>query len=231
LWVILGFLDRERALGRVCVVHALGGGPRVLALREGILARLAGVVDEGRGESPRGAGCSALTAEGVVGAGSAILYARLARGDEGLLAGLLGELTGIVVLPYLGGAAARREQTRPLPQGPVDVSSYERRPVGGGGDPLCDVPMRLTYRTARVLEGIGGHPGSSNRQAGDYAGVSDPGQISKLLARLQRLGLLANTGSGTRVKGERNVWTLTLKGEQVAQSIRLHSSMTGRRAA
>ena len=84
------------------------------------------------------------------------------------------------------------------------------------------VAMRLTYRTARVLEGIAEHPGSSNRQAGERAGISDPGQVSKLLARLERLGLLANHGSG-HVKGEPNAWTLTAKGEMVARSIRMHS--------
>ena len=53
LVVILGFFDREPALARVCVVQALSSGPRVLERREAILARLAGVVNEGRGESQR----------------------------------------------------------------------------------------------------------------------------------------------------------------------------------
>ena len=92
---------------------------------------------------------------------------------------------------------------------------------GHDGDPLADLPMRLTYRTARVLEGIAEHPGASNREAGDYAGIPDPGQVSKLLARLERLGLLAN---GTvRAKGEPNAWALTAKGVVVAQNIRMHT--------
>ena len=85
--------------------------------------------------------------------------------------------------------------------------------------------MRLTYRTARVLEGVAelGGRGSnpSNRMIGEYAGVIDPGQISKLLARLERVGLLTNTGEG-HAKGEPNAWSLTARGDQVVRSIRVH---------
>ncbi len=221
LWVILSFLDREPALARVCVVQALRGGGRVLERRGEILAGLAAVVDEGRLEGVRGGGCTAMTAEGVVGAAFAIVYARLLRG-EGPLTGLLGELMGMIVLPYRGAAAARRELERPAPAVPVGVGGG---PVLAGravGDLLDGVAMRVTYRTARVLEGVAGHPGASNRLVGDLAGVSDPGQISKLLARLRRLGLLVNSGPGYQ-KGEPNAWTLTVQGERVADSIRVVS--------
>ncbi len=69
LWAILSFFDREPVLARVCVVHALRGGPEVLECREEILARLAGVIDEGRLESARGEECTVLMAEGLVGGG------------------------------------------------------------------------------------------------------------------------------------------------------------------
>jgi Mn-dependent DtxR family transcriptional regulator len=101
-------------------------------------------------------------------------------------------------------------------------------------DPLADVNLRLTHRTARVLEGIAELSGRgsdpSNREVATFAGVSDPGQISKLLRRLERLGLLVNTGAG-HAKGEPNAWVLTPKGEQITQSIRVHSASHERRAA
>ena len=53
LWAILSFFDREPVLARVCVVQACAAVPAVLERREDILARLAGVVDEGRSESAR----------------------------------------------------------------------------------------------------------------------------------------------------------------------------------
>jgi AcrR family transcriptional regulator/DNA-binding MarR family transcriptional regulator len=232
LWAILSFFDREPALARVCVVQALRGGPRVLERREGVLARLAGVVDEGRLGSERAARCTSLTAEGVVGAAFSIVYSRLLRGERGSLTGLFGELMGMIVLPYLGPAAARREQERAVP-----VAAVSGVRAGGGvvesvADPLGGVSMRLTYRTARVLEGIAEHPGASNREAGECAGISDPGQVSKLLARLERLGLLVNRTGGGRVMGEPNAWTLTAKGVVVARNIRMYSpAVAGREDA
>ena len=115
LFTILSFLDREPVLARVCVVQALRGGPRVLERRETVLLRLASVVDEGRLSSVRAERCTPLTAEGLVGAAFSIVYARLLRGERRPLVGLLGELMGMIVLPYQGASAARREQVRPAP--------------------------------------------------------------------------------------------------------------------
>ena len=226
LGAILAFFDREPVLARVCVVQALSGGPEVLERREVVLARLAGVVDEGR-TSLRAARCTPLTAEGLVGAAFGIVYARLLKGQRRPLVELLGELMGMIVLPYLGPAAARREQALVLPV-PVTPRAAQR-PVWraqAAADPLESVPMRLTYRTSRVLEGVaelagrGSEP--SNREVADFAGIHDPGQVSKLLRRLERLGLLVNSGLG-HAKGEPNAWRLTAQGELVARSIRAHS--------
>jgi hypothetical protein len=92
--------------------------------------------------------------------------------------------------------------------------------------------MRLTYRTVRVLLAIGqldgrgssGGRGSaggrapSNREVASAAGISDQGQISKLLARLQTLGLIANAG-GDHAKGEPNAWSLTPRGQEVTRTL------------
>jgi DNA-binding MarR family transcriptional regulator len=137
---------------------------------------------------------------------------------------------GMIVLPYQGAAAARREQARPAPAARLDAPRTSTEVAPAVADPLGGVTMRLTYRTARVLEGIAEHPGASNRQVSEYGGVEDQGQVSKLLRRLASLGLLSNAGPG-HLKGEPNAWTLTAKGEQVARSIRLHSAPHQRRAA
>ncbi len=231
-WRILCFFDAEPALARVLVVHSLKGGAAVAAERERALARLAAVVDEGRGERG-GGGLSVLSAEGAVGAALAIVQARLARGERsGALSGLLGELSAIVVLPYLGAAAARRELARPLPERPPVRAAHESNGAvsAHAANPLDGVPMRLTYRTARVLEGIGTHPGASNRQIADLAGIADQGQISKLLRRLERLGLLLNTGQGAHNRGEPNAWVLTPQGEQITHSFRAHTTTTHKNA-
>jgi AcrR family transcriptional regulator len=218
LWVILSFLDGEPALARICVVHALHGGPRALERREEILARLAGVLDEGRWEGPRGGECSLVTAEGLVGGALGVVYARLRSGDQARLTGLLEELMGMIALQYLGSRAARREQQRPAPA----PHSAAQEPWSAGTpverDPLGEINMRLTYRTARVVECIAGEPGASNREVGESAGITDAGQISKLLRRLERLGLAVNTSGGHQC-GEPNAWQLTALGGRVAQRL------------
>ena len=78
--------------------------------------------------------------------------------------------------------------------------------------------MRLTYRTVRVLMAVAAHPCASNRQVADAAGVSDQGQMSKLLARLQHLGLIENAGTGS-ARGEPNAWTLTTTGHHVERIV------------
>jgi len=221
LWAILSFLDGEPVLARICVVQALYGGPRALERREGILGRLAGVLDEGRREGARGEECTLVTAEGLVGGALGVVYARLRSGDPGPLTGLLDELMGMIALQYLGPRAARREQQRPAPA-PRPVPDSGRASVGAERDPLDEVDMRLTYRTARVLESIAGLGGRgsapSNRAVAESAGVTDPGQISKLLRRLERLGLAVNTGGGHQ-SGEPNAWKLTPLGNQVARRL------------
>jgi AcrR family transcriptional regulator len=230
LSAILGFFDREPVLARVCVVEALHGGPAVLERRERVLARLAAVVDEGRRERARGEERGPLTAEGLVGATLAIVHARLLRRDRKPLVGLHGELTAMIVLPYLGAAAARREQGRSVP-----VRAKRATSDAGQGahtvdsDPLAGLSMRLTYRTARVLQCVAEHPRTSNRGLAELAGIADQGQVSKLLARLHGLGLLANAGEG-HTRGEANAWVLTAVGRQVTESIHFHTR-TERRAA
>jgi AcrR family transcriptional regulator/DNA-binding MarR family transcriptional regulator len=222
LWTILSFLDREPVLARVCVVEALRGGPRVLECRQEIFARLARILEEGRGESPREE-TSRLTAEGLVGAAFTIVQARLPRGELESLTDLTGELMGMIVLPYLGPAAAHREQHRTDPTPASVLASKQSRSQRHDRDPLRDIPMRLTYRTARVLQAAAEYPGASNRQVGEQADLYDQGQISKLLARLQRLGLLENSGEG-QARGESNAWKLTGLGERVTEQLSLNGT-------
>ncbi len=68
--------------------------------------------------------------------------------------------------------------------------------------------MRLTYRTVRVLMVIGEHPGASNREIAEGAGIADQGQISKLLTA-SRGSSSSRTAATARSKGAANAWHLT----------------------
>jgi hypothetical protein len=150
---------------------------------------------------------SSLTAEGIVGGALSILHARLLEDRVGSLLELTGPLTSMIVLPYLGSTAARKELSRPTPKIQKNSPRVERNPLG-------QLDMRLTYRTVRVLLAVAESPGDSNREVADRAGIGDPGQISKLLPRLEKLGLVSNSGLGAGT-GAPNAWTLTKQGEEV----------------
>jgi AcrR family transcriptional regulator len=217
LVALLSFLDEEPVVGRLLVVESLSGGVQALERRGEVLARLARVVDEGREQTSAGASLPSLTAECLVGGGLSLVHARIARVDREPLLGLANVLVSMIVLPYLGAAAARRELD--VPVAPRVSGESGARPLV---DPFKDAGMRLTYRTVRVLMAVAEHPKGSNRTVGESAGMSDQGQISKLLGRLQRLGLITNTGLGPG-QGAPNAWGLTAAGGELAKSIRAHT--------
>jgi AcrR family transcriptional regulator/DNA-binding MarR family transcriptional regulator len=214
---VLVFMDDEPGLAKLCVVEALGAGGSVLERRAQLLDELARVIDRGRsrenatGESPD------VTAEGVVGGIFAVLHTRIVEDGQQPLFELLGPLMSMIVLPYFGARAAAAELNRR----PPDPPSRQTRPRTSvrSKDPLQGLNIRLTYRTVRVLMTIAGNPGASNREIAKGSGVVDQGQISKLLARLARLGLAENVGAGQE-RGAANAWHLTPRGAQVERATR-----------
>ncbi len=216
LWAALVWLDDEPATARLCVVEALAAGPRVLERRAVLLRALVAAVDEGRGDVPkRATQPPPLTAEGVVGAVLSVIHTRLLERGAKPLTGLLGELMSVIVLPYLGQSSAQKELHKPAPP-LLKINSAAHR------DPLDGLEMRITYRTVRVLMVIAASPDASNRQIASGAGISDQGQVSKLLARLEHLGLIYNRGLGP-VKGAPNAWQLTARGRDVEGAIRVRT--------
>ncbi len=144
------------------------------------------------------------------------------RSEPAPLIQLHGQLMALIALPYLGPRAAGEELTRKAPEVPpresVSVAGDGRARLGASGRLLERLDMRLTYRTVRCLLFIGEHPGSSNREIAQGADIADEGQASKLLARLTRVGLVAN--SKPHGPGYPNYWVLTSHGEQVLSAVR-----------
>jgi AcrR family transcriptional regulator len=218
LRALLEFLDDEPLLGPLCVVDALGAGPRAMGRRTQVVELLLDAVAAGGEECKAALRPTRLTAEGVVGAVLAVLHARMTASDKRPMVGLQGPLMGMIVLPYRGPAAAGRELSYP--------PSKRRRVQPREDDPLRDLDMRLTYRTVRVLGAVASHPDSSNRTIANASDVIDQAQISKLLVRLEHRGLISNHGTGSG-RGEPNAWRLTTRGEEIEQAIRGQTAPVG----
>ena len=224
LGAFLSFLDEEPVSGRLLIVEALGAGEQTLKARARVLAQIIAVVDEGRKQPKAVRDIPPLTAEGIVGAVFSVIHARMLPravhfaashpGDGALSDGgaprmveFAGALTALIVQPYLGPAAAKRELKRPVPNPNQTIPKLP-------SDPFKDLPIRLTYRTARVLAAVAATPGASGKQIARASEIADDGQMSRLLSRLERVGLIENTGPGP-ARGEANAWVLTAKGHDV----------------
>jgi AcrR family transcriptional regulator len=207
LIALLSFLEVERDAGMLLVVGSMGVGAGTLERRRRVLTQMMSLVDEGREQRAASSELPPLTVEGIVGGVLSVLHSRLLEDDPQPFVELTGPLMSMIVLPYLGIAAARKELARPVPCPAPKAGAAE-------GDPLRELGMRLTYRTIRVLMAVAAQPGGSNRQVADGSEITDQGQISKLLARLHGLGLIENTGAGS-VRGAPNAWVLTDRGWHV----------------
>jgi AcrR family transcriptional regulator/DNA-binding MarR family transcriptional regulator len=231
LSALLGFLDGEPGMRSLLIVDALQAGPRVLRARAEILKQLGVAIQEGGSSAKSTREFPPLTGEGVVGAVFSVIHSHLLAERAGSLLDLLNPLMAMVVLPYLGPAAAQKELERSVPK-PARATtngrgSSGRSPFLSVNASLAELPMRLTYRTMRVLSAIGEQPGASNRQVGEIAGTSDQGQISKLLLRIQKLGLIENVTGQKRSQptGEPNAWRLTPFGEEIWKTVIVSPSL------
>jgi AcrR family transcriptional regulator/DNA-binding MarR family transcriptional regulator len=219
LAALLVVLDREPGVARLVFVEALSAGPRMLARRAGVLESLAVVVDRGRANAQAPALLPGLVAEGVVGATFGVIHARLLKLRPARLIDLLGELMAMIVLPYRGSAAAAKELEQPIPRLPVrgarrDGDGFSRRPVASASP----VDYRLTVRTQMALAAVAGRPGLSNREVSEVIGLSDQGQISRMMKRLQTQGLIENAQGQSRRQAR--AWRLTRDGEAVIEAHR-----------
>lgn len=218
LAALLVFFDEEPGLCSLLIVDALKAGLRVQERRAQVLVQLCEALHEGASHGRRPQELPALTSEGVVGAVFTVIHTRLLGRAPGSMLDLLNALMGMIVLPFLGPAAAGRELRRSLPKVPRadNVGGLAKAPEP---DLLVGISMRMTHRTLLVLKAITEQPGASNRRVASEAGVADQGQISKLLGRLEGLGLIENRTEGQH-SGEPNVWHLAPKGQQLQRAIK-----------
>jgi AcrR family transcriptional regulator/DNA-binding MarR family transcriptional regulator len=210
---LLALFDERPEIARLLVVESLAAGPVAIECRRQTLAELERAVDEKARQGRSGRATPHFAARAAVGAALSALHSALLEEDRrGSLQELAGQLMSMLMMPYLGPAAAGRELERQTP-------SHERT-AGASHVPLQALKMRITYRTLAVLSAIAASPGASNRAIAGAAGIRDQGQASKLLTRLQRLGLIENSETSPAVRGVANAWTLTAEGQRIERSLR-----------
>lgn len=89
--------------------------------------------------------------------------------------------------------------TRPLP----DPARFVPGPQGG--------QLILSRQEARCLRYVAGHPGSSSAQVQQGVGIRHRSQVSRVLGRLQKEGLVQTLKGGRSL----NAWEVTQDGSGV----------------
>jgi AcrR family transcriptional regulator len=217
LAALLGLLEDDPALARMGVVDALAAPAAVLTERARELELLKHMVDRasGHGGATNG-GQSLLRAETAVNAVAGALHARIVRGEAPPFLSLLGPLSGVALVPYLDARALAKQVKVAERMGDSIALERSARPAAGAArlDTLSrGLANPSAYRARQCLRYVAAHPGASNGEVGEGVGVSHGGQISTLLARLAREGLLGKHAGGP---GHPNAWHVTPEGERAA---------------
>jgi AcrR family transcriptional regulator len=210
LSALLRFFDDQPGWARLLVLDTSIATAAIAERRGQALATLAHRLEREAHTETLASTSRLLTAELVVGGVFSVLRTRMLQRSKEPMTGLASSLWAFIAAQYPG--PARRVEQRA-------AQRIEN-------EPQCTrLPVRATYRTTRVLSAIGASPRLSNRDIADAAGLSDEGQTSKLLRRLERRGLVENVGLGQAFGGA-NAWILTGYGEEVLEATR-HSLVPG----
>jgi AcrR family transcriptional regulator len=213
LAALLDFLDTEPLLARICLVEVHAAGPTALHQRARELSTLTPLIDAGRGRSVQDGNLPLVIAEATVAAVAGLLHNRLVADEAPPFILLLDQLVAVVMVPYLGAESAACEMDKAARMAQSIVR--ERASRRSYGDAQVPVELRApgAYRMRASLLYIAEHPGASNQDVAAGIKLRHLGQTSKLLARLESLGLLTKRAGGA---GRPNAWSLAYQGERVA---------------
>jgi hypothetical protein len=215
LAALLVFLDEEPGWARLLIGEPGPGVGLEFERRQHTLQALARALESETHTESTSSGWFVpwpeVTAELVVGGIVAVLRKRMLEEAQQPFVELAPSLMAFILAQY-SGANANLEP--------------ERTGVANDLEPqLQRLPVRVTYRSTRVLDAIGESPGLSNRDIADAAGLTDEGQTSRLLRRLAQRNLVQNVGVGHPYGGA-NAWLLTAYGQRVLDATR-HSLVPG----
>ncbi|HEV7528401.1 MAG TPA: MarR family transcriptional regulator [Solirubrobacteraceae bacterium] len=210
LVALLEFFAEEPELAKFLVVHSAQASGPVLERRREVIERVAQLLDDDR--APARSYPPPLTAHAVASGLLGVLSDRLSRADSTPVVELAGQLMSFTVLPFLGVSAARRELAA--------ASAAADSPDGTADLEILKAPGgRLSSRALSALNVIAAEDGLNSKEVSLRTGVRDDAQSSRLLARLERLGLIANAREH-HGRANRKAWSLTAAGLNVHDALR-----------
>jgi AcrR family transcriptional regulator len=207
---LLAAVERDPAVGWLCVIELAGVLPSAEAARRQSMSRLATLIDDGYDGNGWEAGewARAQAVMGATGALWELVRQRLAdRDPEHSVGELAGPAIFLVLVPYVGRAEAMRLATHP----PVLTLSAPGTFVAERSS------ERLTELTQQSLLFLRDRPLASNIEIAEGIGVNHASQMSRHLHRLANERLVVATRHGRS-----NEWSLTERGAQVAAQLASH---------
>ncbi len=215
---LLEFFDGEPLLARVWLIETLAAGAWALERRERYLAALTSAIVE-RWVTVEEPQPSPLAATGVMESVLGIVRGHLLGEREEPLLTLLGPLMGLITAVYLGAQAATVEVER-CEALTREMLAGREPPVHDAGTGNVEIPPALrdprAHRARGCLRYLAQSPGASNRQVARAVGIVRDDQISTMLARLMRMGLLVKSPGRP---GSPNAWSLSPRGLQVVGAL------------
>ena len=219
LVALLGFFDDEPSWARMLVLGAQAGGALTVECRQRLHDVLAQLLDHDGGAAVA-AGTpvpsAALTGELVAGGVFSVIHTSLLEDPASKVVELAPSLMTFIAASYLGQASAPGAGRGKPSNGSVALAGEPEPARARAISRATELPIRATYRTTLVLRAIAQAPYSNNREIAQAAGLTDEGQTSKLLARLERQGVIENVGAGP-ARGEPNAWLLTPCGRRTVE--------------
>ncbi|MGA8363231.1 MAG: hypothetical protein WB709_01785 [Solirubrobacteraceae bacterium] len=219
LAALLVFLDAEPVLARICLVETMAAGPAALEHRARELKALEPLVEAGQQHGSGSDYLPTLDAEETIAAVTGILHAQLVAGKAPPFVNLLGSLATFVLAQHLDpqsvarGAVKAEQSARKLAQESHVQPPKNRTEV--------QLPKALfhpsAFRARSCVLSLVDRPEASNKAIAASIDLPHHGQMSKLLLRLEREGLLAKRAGGS---GRPNAWWLTSYGEQAALALK-----------
>jgi AcrR family transcriptional regulator len=221
---LLLLFDRRPKHARVWLVESRAAGAWALERSAKHVEALMGQVLE-RWPAPPGAASHPLAATGVIESVLAITQTRAITAPGEPMVPLLGPLVGIVMAPYLdeGRVAVEIERASALARHLATARPPREAPSHPTGEMSVFLSDPRAHRARQVVTYVASNPGASNRQIADAVGIAGHTQMSKLLSRLARGGLIRK---GPTRPGYPNSWSLTVNGQQHLALCTSHTSGT-----